>query len=86
MSIASEMKKLADENNGELSFSEKHQLLATIKAAASEGKYAVVVRCSGQYLQMVEYLTKRGFLVTAAARGADGRISALHVCWEAVDE
>lgn len=60
MSIASEMRKIADSKQPELTFEDKHKVLATIEQEAKQGNYSVRIEVQ-KAEQLYTYLTGVGF-------------------------
>lgn len=82
MSIASEMRRLADSKQPELTLEEKHKLLQHIKAEATKGLYKTSVKCNGKHYSMVAYLTGIGFKVDQFLTVADDiDIICIQISW-----
>ena len=84
MSIASEMRKIADSMQPELTFDDKHKILAIIEQEAKQGKYVLRIDVP-KAEQLYIYLTSVGFrcgLISTLEDGSGRPIAnTLEVSW-----
>ena len=84
MSIADEMKKLADSKQPELTLNEKHELIAKIKEQAEQGNYDMYLYdYLNKWRSVLVYLQEIGFMVDVMHASHENKIEvySIYVRW-----
>lgn len=83
MSLADEMRTLADKMQKDLTFDDKHNVIENIRKQAMAGKYEHDFWCVGKGKAAIAYMNELGFTILNTMYNDDGDIVSIRVSWRA---